>query len=687
MQRRSLAHRLYELLSSMRFAISLLTVLAIASVVGTVLQQNEPFNAYLNQFGPFWFAVFESLDLYGVYNAGWFLVILAFLVTSTTACILRQTAPMIREMRRFGEQARKASLASFAHVHRTSSPLPLTVLKPRLLAWLRVHGYQVRENTREDGFLLAAKKGSHNRLGYFLAHGAIVLICIGGLIDGNLPLKIQMFLGEKKISAPNRLIADIGPESRLGMDNPSYRGNLFIPEGQSASLAVVGIGDGILLQPIPFSVSLKAFHIDHYQNGMPKRFASDIILHDPDTGESVEHTIEVNHPLTYRGITLYQASFDDGGSTLQLRARSLTDNAQPFDFEMAVGEARGLNHPDYRYTLELSDFQPFNVEAMAQEPAVRPSVFTGFDRHLGSAAKPTHESEMRNLGPRYEYKLRDEAGQAVEFRNYMSPIEQDGRWYLFTGMRKTQADDFSYLRIPLDEEGRPEPWFAAHRLWQNEASRLILASRYARQNADEGSTDPEALQRLAETAYQTMTLFSKGGFEAVSEFITQSIPEAEHTRAAEIFIKILQGSMWETWQFWREQNGHTRLEITEARALYLRDVLAASSDALHYPAPLYLQLNGFELRQATVLQVTRSPGKPIVYLGSLLLVLGVFAMLYIRERRFFVLVEKNGDILVAFSSNRRTYDLDRTFETQIQSLQPLLASPLSDPAPSGMVKS
>ena len=43
-----------ELLSSMRFAISLLTLICIASIVGTVVKQAEPANNYVNQFGPFW---------------------------------------------------------------------------------------------------------------------------------------------------------------------------------------------------------------------------------------------------------------------------------------------------------------------------------------------------------------------------------------------------------------------------------------------------------------------------------------------------------------------------------------------------------------------------------------------------------------------------------------------------------
>ena len=48
------------------------------------------------------------------------------------------------------------------------------------------------------------------------------------------------------------------------------------------------------------------------------------------------------------------------------------------------------------------------------------------------------------------------------------------------------------------------------------------------------------------------------------------------------------------------------------------------------------QLTDFKQVQASVFQVTRSPGRNIVYLGCALLILGVFAMLYVRERRVWV---------------------------------------------------
>lgn len=105
-----------ELLSSMRFAISLLTIICIASVIGTVVKQNEPANNYVNQFGPFWADVFGAANLYTVYSAWWFLLILAFLVTSTSLCIARNAPKILADLRNYKESVREQSLRSFHHI-------------------------------------------------------------------------------------------------------------------------------------------------------------------------------------------------------------------------------------------------------------------------------------------------------------------------------------------------------------------------------------------------------------------------------------------------------------------------------------------------------------------------------------------------------------------------------------------
>ena len=104
-----------ELLSSMRFSISLLTVICIASVIGTVLKQHEPLVNYVNQFGPFWASVFLAVKLNAVYSAWWFLLILAFLVVSTSLCIARNAPKIVTDLRSFKEHLREQSLQSFHH--------------------------------------------------------------------------------------------------------------------------------------------------------------------------------------------------------------------------------------------------------------------------------------------------------------------------------------------------------------------------------------------------------------------------------------------------------------------------------------------------------------------------------------------------------------------------------------------
>ena len=102
-----------ELISSMRFAISLLTVICIAAVIGTVVQQHQPFNNYVNQFGPFWAEVFNTAGLFTVYSAWWFLLILAFLVTSTSLCIARNTPKIVTDLRNYKLHLREQALQAF----------------------------------------------------------------------------------------------------------------------------------------------------------------------------------------------------------------------------------------------------------------------------------------------------------------------------------------------------------------------------------------------------------------------------------------------------------------------------------------------------------------------------------------------------------------------------------------------
>ncbi|MGN6983041.1 cytochrome c biogenesis protein ResB, partial [Neisseria sp. P0009.S007] len=165
-------------------------------------------------------------------------------------------------------------------------------------------GYGCKTVTREDGsVLVAAKKGAMNKWGYIFAHAALIVICLGGLIDSNILLKIGMLTGRVVPDNTAVYAKDFKPESVLGTSNLSFRGNVNISEGQSADVVFLNADNGMLVQDLPFSVKLKKFHIDFYDTGMPRDFASDLEVTDKATGKVSEHTIRVNHPLTLHGIT------------------------------------------------------------------------------------------------------------------------------------------------------------------------------------------------------------------------------------------------------------------------------------------------------------------------------------------------------------------------------------------------
>ena len=57
---------------------------------------------------------------------------------------------------------------------------------------------------------------------------------------------------------------------------------------------------GLLLQKLPFTLELKKFHINFYNTGMPKDFASDIVVTDKKTGERIEKTISREPPFNHQ---------------------------------------------------------------------------------------------------------------------------------------------------------------------------------------------------------------------------------------------------------------------------------------------------------------------------------------------------------------------------------------------------
>lgn len=682
-----------EVLSSMRFAIALLTVICVASVIGTVVQQHQPPTNYVNQFGPFWAELFGQLGLYAVYSAWWFLLILAFLVVSTSLCIARNAPKIAHELKAYKEQVREQALLAFHHKAQGVVAEPREAVFERVTALLQRNGWKARAQVRRDGqtvrgVMVAAKKGAANKLGYLAAHSAIVLVCIGGLLDGDLMVRAQMWLGGKSAYAGGGLVREVPPQHWLSPDTPAFRGNLLVPEGSRSGVVLLNQPDGVLLQPLPFDLELKRFIVEYYDTGMPKLFASEVVVHDRQTGQTRQARIEVNKPLYHAGMAIYQSSFDDGGSRLTLRAHPMGGPGRRFEVAGTVGSSTELRTPDGQsLTLEFTGLRVINVENLGQPAAGATDVrkvdlVASLQQHLGSGA-PGSDKGLRNVGPSVTYKLRDASGQAREFHNYMLPVELDGRRVFLAGVRDTPADTFRYLRIPADEADSLEGWMRLRDALHDPAMRERAVQRYVRAVVDPAR--PDLAERLRVSALRGLALFAGaepvrpgeapvGGLQAISEFMEANVPETDRARTSEVLIRILNGVLFELLQDSRAQAGLAPLPQDETTRAFMTQAVLSLSDAAYYPAPLMLELKDFEQVQASVFQVARAPGKYLVYLGCLLLIVGVFAMLYVRERRLWIWLEDapgapgHTRVTTALSSTRHTLDTDREFDNLKQAL-------------------
>ena len=642
----------------MNLAITLLVALALASVIGTILKQNEPYQDYIVKFGPFWHGVFERLGLYDIYSSGWFILILAFLVTSTSICLYRNTPRIFAALKQYREDVEEAQLLSLAQHTRLHTDLAPEEAVSKLVACFRRLGFRYRVKRRQERTTVAAMKGAGNRFGYLFTHSAVVIICIGGFLDSNVPLKIQSLRGQLQAETRDLPLSRIPDKSRLPLDNASFRASVSIPEGRAVDTAFVNLGAGYLVQPLPFIILLEDFRVEHYPSGQPRSFESDLVIQDG--GQRTARTIAVNHPLNYKGYTIYQASFGDGGSKLEVM---LHDLAAPAVQRHSVNVNRSVNldHNGEHYQLEIEEFRRFNVFAN-EEPAL--------------------DRKFRDFGPSVNFKLRRRDGRANEYLNYMYPITLEGREFLLSGVRSSLEEEFRYLHIPVDDDGSPTRFLALLGMLQDTGRlRRILADRQALLlpgNSLEGTITG---QDVSNVTLRIVRLFLDGGFPLLQQQVDAAM-EAETVRTVNsASMKILRFGLEQAYLAVLDAAGMDAGGISNREIQFLNDAIITLSALHQYGSPYYLQLTDFEHVEASGLQIARAPGAKWVYLGFGLLIVGVFLLFYVPHQRLWALTRPGAagaEILLAGSRTRHARDFSRYFRQISRTIENQLTRPESD---------
>ncbi len=251
--------------TSVKTTIGLLFLLASASVLGTVIPQDLSPELLQQTASSLSHRLMIILDLHSVYRSWWFILLLTLLALNLLGCLLKRLPAIPAEWK---HDYRKSSF-SFTITDRRPVQELQTLLSTRLRALMHCSQRTIQT---ESGQALLWIRDRVQLLGFPLMHVSIILILLGGLIG--------LFYGVK--------------------------GHVQIKEGDSANrFRAAPSGETRVL---PFTISVDKFALTRYPSGEPKEFRSDVRLLVSDK-EVFKGSIVVNHPVTFEGVSLYQADY------------------------------------------------------------------------------------------------------------------------------------------------------------------------------------------------------------------------------------------------------------------------------------------------------------------------------------------------------------------------------------------
>ncbi len=258
--------KIIDFLGSAKLAIALFFILAFFSIIGTLLPQGQPAQFYLTKYGHTLGKYILLLHLNNTYYSWWYITTLFFFLVNLTVCSLKRL-PISLKLFKWDPSKidpeklpNKISLKVNKDINRVTTYI-LDVLKFK----------QAGEIKNGKLFLKDLNRWSY--LSVYIVHISLIFILLGGLIG-----------------------------SLWG-----FKGNLFLMEGETSNQIVpFGKKEPIFLN---FFLKLNKFKIEFYPNGMPKEYISNVTV--IDNGKRINALIRVNHPLKYKNITFYQASYDE----------------------------------------------------------------------------------------------------------------------------------------------------------------------------------------------------------------------------------------------------------------------------------------------------------------------------------------------------------------------------------------
>lgn len=271
---------LVRYLANLQFAIILLLTIASFSILGSIIEQDQPIDFYKNAYSQPWFGIFTSkiilqFGLDHIFKTWWFISLLIIFGASLLCCTLLQQLPILKNAQKFKLYKTKRN---FTKLPFNTKTIPVT--NGSLVVALKNKNYQIFQGSRG----VYAHKGIIGRVSPIIVHFSMVLILLGTILASTSGFVAQEFIPKTEVFHIQNIL--------------NNNVNSFVPQ---------------------ISGRVNDFWITYTEDQSIKQFYTDLSILDKNGKELKRETIYVNHPLRYRGLTFYQTDWTIVGTRYRLK--------------------------------------------------------------------------------------------------------------------------------------------------------------------------------------------------------------------------------------------------------------------------------------------------------------------------------------------------------------------------------
>ncbi len=266
--------------SSVRLTIALLILIALMSVAGTFIPQQESAHEFMSRLTPQVADLLVWLQVFDIFHSYLFRVLMGLLSLNILVCSFNRIAVTRKLINAPAFPLPQGLLEKMEPDRIILADISQSDARLKLEAFLKKRFGKIRTEEKAGTAYFFGERHRFSYLGVYLVHLSILVIILGALVGS--------FFG--------------------------FEGYLNLDEGQSAQTVELRGGKGS--KPLGFAVRCDRFLVEFYENGAPKTYRSDLSFIQ-DGRIAKQGAILVNHPMSFEKIRFYQASY---GLSSQSRA-------------------------------------------------------------------------------------------------------------------------------------------------------------------------------------------------------------------------------------------------------------------------------------------------------------------------------------------------------------------------------